>query len=114
MPLLFSYGTLRQESVQIKTFGRLLQGLTDELEGFRLSEIIVEDRAFRAASGKVVHQNVIFTGKTDQRVAGTAFEVSDQELSLCDEYERPAQYRRTMVKLVSGREAWVYAHSPLE
>ena len=26
MPLLFSYGTLRQETVQLSTFGRLLQG----------------------------------------------------------------------------------------
>ncbi len=34
MPLLFSYGTLQQEDVQLSTFGRLLQGQRDELLGF--------------------------------------------------------------------------------
>jgi hypothetical protein len=36
------------------------------------------------------------------------FEISDQELELCDEYERPAQYVRVSARLSSGREAWVY------
>ena len=34
MPLLFSYGTLQQEAVQLATFGRLLRGSPDELVGF--------------------------------------------------------------------------------
>lgn len=114
MPLLFSYGTLQQTSVQLGTLGRLLQGSPDELVGFRLSEVRVEDRAFVAASGKAVHRNVIFTGESDSRVTGTAFEVSDLELALCDEYERPARYRRVMIKLASGNEAWVYTRSPPE
>jgi hypothetical protein len=29
MPLLFSYGTLQQENVQLATFGRLLYGQKD-------------------------------------------------------------------------------------
>ena len=37
MPLLFSYGTLQQEDVQLATFGRLLQGQKDELLGFEQS-----------------------------------------------------------------------------
>ncbi|MGH9961724.1 MAG: gamma-glutamylcyclotransferase, partial [Pyrinomonadaceae bacterium] len=37
MPLLFSYGTLQQESVQLSTFGRLLQGQGDALLGFEQS-----------------------------------------------------------------------------
>jgi hypothetical protein len=31
MPRLFSYGTLQQDTVQMSTFGRLLQGQADEL-----------------------------------------------------------------------------------
>jgi len=37
MPLLFSYGTLQQESVQRSTFGRLLDGPKDELPRFEPS-----------------------------------------------------------------------------
>jgi len=37
MTLLFSYGTLQEESVQPATFGRRLQGSKDELVGFQLS-----------------------------------------------------------------------------
>jgi len=33
MPLLFSYGTLQQQSVQQSTFGRLLTGRSDALVG---------------------------------------------------------------------------------
>jgi len=37
MALLFSYGTLQQEAVQMSTFGRLLDGQPDELVGFEQS-----------------------------------------------------------------------------
>ena len=36
MPLVFSYGTLQEERVQLSTFGRLLQGYSDALIGFEL------------------------------------------------------------------------------
>ena len=43
MPLLFSYGTLQQEAVQISTFGRRLRGEPDELVGFEQSMFRIED-----------------------------------------------------------------------
>jgi hypothetical protein len=52
MPLLFSYGTLQQEHVQLSTFGRLLQGQRDELVGFEPSSVTIEDPQVAAASGK--------------------------------------------------------------
>ena len=52
MPLLFSYGTLQQAAVQLSTFGRLLAGQPDELVGFELSVLRVEDPRFVAASGR--------------------------------------------------------------
>jgi len=33
--LLFSYGTQRQEAVQLANFGRLLQGTHDAMPGYR-------------------------------------------------------------------------------
>jgi hypothetical protein len=43
MPLLFSYGTLQQEDLQLATFGRLLQGQSDELVGFEQSRVRIAD-----------------------------------------------------------------------
>jgi len=108
MPLLFSYGTLRQEAVQLSTFGRLLHGQPDELVGFELSLLKVEDPDFVTASGKAWHAVVRYNGRADGRVSGTVFELTDAELAAADIYE-PAGYTRVMGKLASGREAWVYA-----
>jgi hypothetical protein len=108
MPLLFSYGTLQQEAVQISTFGRRLAGQPDELVDFEQSLLRIDDPDFVASSGKADHAVVRFSGKQDSRVSGMAFEVSDSELARADAYE-PAGYTRIRVLLASGRQAWVYA-----
>ena len=108
MPLLFSYGTLQQEVVQMAIFGRLLAGRPDELVGFERSSLTIEDPAFVASSGQAEHAIVRFNGREDSRVRGTAFEVSDHELASADRYE-PAGYQRIRAMLASGKEAWVYA-----
>jgi hypothetical protein len=108
MPLLFSYGTLQQEAVQLSTFGRVLDGRPDELIGFEQSLLAVEDPQFVATSGKTHHAIVRFTGRADSRVHGTVFEVSEGELDNADRYE-PAGYARVSAMLASGEQAWVYA-----
>jgi lactoylglutathione lyase len=111
MPLLFSYGTLQQEPVQMSTFGRLLQGQPDELVGFEQSLLKIEDPEFVTASGKADHAIVRFNGKTESRVRGTVFELSESELTSADRYE-PAGYKRISTTLASGKQAWVYAAAP--
>jgi hypothetical protein len=106
MPLLFSYGTLQQEAVQMSTFGRLLQGQPDELVGFEQSLFKIEDPQFVAASGKAYHAIVKFNGKHDSRVTGMVFEISNSELADADRYE-PDGYKRITAVLASGKEAWV-------
>jgi len=108
MPLLFSYGTLQQEAVQLSIFGRQLTGHPDELVGFEQALLKIEDPEFVAASGKSHHAIVRFTGRSDSRVPGVAFEVSDSELANADAYE-PAGYTRIAATLASGKQAWVYA-----
>ena len=44
--LLFSYGTLQKEKVQMELFGRLLQGTKDVLEAYKISFIEIKDEAF--------------------------------------------------------------------
>jgi gamma-glutamylcyclotransferase (GGCT)/AIG2-like uncharacterized protein YtfP len=96
--LLFSYGSLRREDVQMTTFGRTLSGRADELVAFELVP------AARNGSG---HANVV-RGAPESRVAGIAFDVSDAELAVADEYERRDDYTRIEAALASGRSTWVY------
>jgi gamma-glutamylcyclotransferase (GGCT)/AIG2-like uncharacterized protein YtfP len=107
MPLLFSYGTLQQEDVQLATFGRLLRGQKDQLVGFEQAMVRIEDPQVVAASGKTHHPIVKPNGRDDSRVSGTVFEISDAELANADRYE-VAAYKRVAATLASGKEAWVY------
>jgi hypothetical protein len=108
VPLLFSYGTLQEEAVQMSTFGRRLAGEADALVGFEQSLLTIEDPQFVATSGKARHAIVTFNGRSDSRVSGTVFELSDHELVRADRYE-PAGYTRIATVLASGKRAWVYA-----
>jgi hypothetical protein len=108
MPLLFSYGTLQRPDVQLSTFGRQLTGHSDALVGFAQGVLTITDPDFVAASGKADHAIVRFTGRSSDSVAGTALELSDDELARADAYE-PAGYTRIPVTLASGKRAWVYA-----
>jgi len=108
MPLIFSYGTLQQENVQLSTFGRLFRGQGDELPGFEQSLVAIDDPQVVAASGKTHYANVKFNGRNDSRVSGTVFEITDDELAAADQYERLAGYKRVAAILASGKQAWVY------
>ena len=108
MPLIFSYGTLQEDRVQLATFGRLLQGRPDALVGFAPSSVPIADPHLVAASGRTHHANVIFDGKNDSRVNGMVFEITDDELAATDRYEQTAAYTRIAATLASGAMAWVY------
>ena len=108
MPLLFSYGTLKEANVQRSTFGRTLSHTQDELVGYGLSIVRVTDASFIASTGKSLHANVVPSGRSDGRVPGVALEVTEEELVLCDRYEAPAHYIRVEADLASARKCWVY------
>jgi hypothetical protein len=105
--LLFAYGTLQTEPVQLSIFGRRLAGTPDALPGYRLKMIQIDDEDFVAASGTAVHRNLEFTGDSADAVEGTVFKVTHSELEHSDAYE-PAGYKRVLVQLRSGLTAWVY------
>ncbi|MBT8444926.1 MAG: gamma-glutamylcyclotransferase [Gammaproteobacteria bacterium] len=114
MPLLFSYGTLQSESVQLATFGRLLRGHDDELVGFETGLVSIEDSSVVGATGVTHYANVRFNGNDESRVSGTVFGITDGELHKADQYERGASYERRRVTLASGQDAWVYLHASEE
>jgi len=111
MPLLFSYGTLQQEEVQVSTFGRKLAGEKDLLTGFEPSLVKIEDQAVAERLKKTHHDNVHNTGDDWSSVQGTVFEVTDAELAKADTFEAQYNYKRLTVPLASGKEAWVYVHA---
>jgi len=105
--LLFSYGTLQLEAVQLSTFGRLLDGSADVLPGFEQAMVLIDDADVVATSGQTHHPILSFSGDAAHSVAGRVFRISPDELAQADRYE-VAAYRRVSVTLASGLQAWVY------
>lgn len=107
---LFSYGTLRQPEVQLASFGRLLGGVDDALPGHRLGELEITDPDVLKASGKRFHPIAEASDDPADAIAGTLFEISQEELWAADAYE-VSDYVRTRARLASGVEAFVYVRA---
>jgi hypothetical protein len=105
--LLFSYGTLRQEDVQIASFGRLLAGADDALPGYKQSLVEITDPEVVRKSGKKFHPIVAPSDDRSDCVPGKVFAITEAELAAADSYE-VSDYRRIRVRLQSGLDAWVY------
>ena len=103
----FSYGTLRQPDVQLGSYGRLLEGLDDQLTGYRLETLAITDPGVVELSGSAEHPVAVFTGDPADVVSGTRFALTTDELRVTDRYES-ADYRRIGVDLASGTRAWLY------
>ncbi len=104
---LFSYGTLQLASVQIGTFGRLLEGKQDALSGFVQDWVEITDPQVLRASDQTHHPILRKTGLLADQVTGTVFQISPQELAAADSYEVD-DYMRVKAQLTSGNWAWVY------
>lgn len=104
---LFSYGTLQDEAVQRRLFGRRLEGSADALAGFRMEWLEQRDPAAVAASAIERHPVVHPSGTPEDRVPGTLLQLTPDELARADAYEAD-DYRRVRVTLASGRSAWLY------
>ena len=105
--LLFSYGTLQLEAVQMATFGRRLAGTPDALLGFELAPLKIEDAAVVAISGSAQHTMAQFTGRASDVISGTVFAVTPDEIRNADTYE-VAAVKRVALVLRSGARAWAY------
>ena len=96
------------------TFGRQLTGTRDVLPGFEETLLKIDDQATVVLSGKSSHAIAKFTGRPSDRVSGTVYAVTPEEIQKADKYE-VAEYRRVAVVLQSGIRAWVYVdarHAP--
>lgn len=104
--LLFSYGTLRQDGVQLAQFGRKLVGHADALVGWKQAMVEITDPDVLMKSGKAFHP-IVMPGGQDDRVPGMVFEITAKELAAADSYE-VSDYKRVSAQLASGKTAWVY------
>lgn len=105
--LLFSYGTLQLESVQLASFGRLLNGQHDAMPGYRKYMLEITDPDVLRKSGEKFHPIVIPSADISDSVEGIVFEITENEISAADRYE-VSDYKRIEVQLRSGLSAWVY------
>src|SRR4051812_27294423 len=106
MPLLFSYGTLRDPAVQQATFGRELAGRPELILGYRLEMLEITDPHVIELSGETSHPMLVATDDLTDTVTGSVLELTDAELAEADGYE-VADYRRVEARLASGDATWV-------
>ncbi|WXT99653.1 MAG: hypothetical protein Ctma_0357 [Catillopecten margaritatus gill symbiont] len=106
--LLFSYGTLQTPAVQIETFGRELIGYEDQLLGYKLAMLEIQDKSVVELSGKTHHPIAI--AQQGETVQGKVFEITPEELAQSDKYE-VSDYHRVLGKMASGKSVWVYVAS---
>jgi len=107
MECLFSYGTLQQENVQLKNFGRILEGSKDVLQKYILKEIEITNDSVLKISNKKFHPILFFSNNEKDEVHGTVFKITSSELFQADIYEVD-DYERIKVTLKSGARSWVY------
>ena len=105
MPLLFSYGTLRQPEVQRELFGEVVASSPDTLHGWVEREVVISDPEVVRLSGSAVHPALV-RGE-GQPIAGAVLELTDAQLAAADAYE-VSDYARAEVTLASGRATFVY------
>jgi hypothetical protein len=105
--LLFSYGTLQQEDVQLASFGRLLDGTDDAIPGYKQSLIEITDPEVIRKSGSKFHPIIAPTDNPENEVKGKVYKITESELIAADAYE-VSDYKRVGVRLRSGKQAWVY------
>jgi GNAT superfamily N-acetyltransferase len=105
--LLFSYGTLRSETVQLASFGRTLKGEKDYLKRYRITTMEITDADVLAKSGEKYHPAAIPSKNEKDKIEGIVFEITPEELTVADAYEVD-DYVRTSVRLGSGKKAWMY------
>jgi gamma-glutamylcyclotransferase (GGCT)/AIG2-like uncharacterized protein YtfP len=110
MELLFSYGTLQDTPVQIETFGRELEGYVDQLLGYKLETLLIQDQSVVDLSGKTHHPIAVFSMNADDKISGVVFKITKQELAQSDLYE-VSDYKRIKAEFKSGKKAWVYVQA---
>lgn len=98
MENLFVYGTLKKPEIQKEVIGRVADLTEDSLKGYKQSTVYVRGENFTILINSKNRFDIVF---------GSVMEITGEELRKIDEYETDV-FKRKMVVLNSGKEAWVY------
>lgn len=94
---LFVYGTLLAPETREAVFGRPVPYIEpDTISGFEIEGLLIEDVSYPAlirSKSSMVHGGIVV--------------IHEDELKLLDEYETD-EYSRLYIRLMSGKQAWVY------
>ena len=105
--LLFSYGTLQNENIQLEIFGRKLNGLKDRLRGFRIGQLQLATGNEPNPENIQSYPVAIAGDPQKDYIDGKIYQLTPEELQQADRYETGA-YKRVNLQLESGKLAWVY------
>lgn len=105
--LLFSYGTLQLEKVQLENYGRILKGEQDKLKGYKIENLQITDSLVLSKSQLENHPIAVKSKNVSDFIDGVLFEMTETELAETDKYE-VSQYHRILETFVSSKKAWVY------
>lgn len=102
MENLFAYGTLKDKEIQEKIFGRILKGTSNNLIGYVIKDIPIEEEF-----GIIQYQIITETKNAAESINGMCYQLRERDLELADSYEG-IHYKRLKVKLESNEMAWTY------
>lgn len=105
MEQIFSYGTLQSKAIQMQVFSRLLSGTPDQLLGYKLKDLKIEEEF-----GMADYFVAIPSENPSDAIAGIVYSISSKELAKVDLFESNA-YKRVEITLKSGTNAWIYLES---
>lgn len=105
MENLFAYGTLIDKEVQETIFGRVLEGTLDQLKGYIVKKITIEEEF-----GMTEYPIITATQNPEDNISGILYQLTQRELQLADTYEG-IHYKRIQVELNSNEIVWVYSAS---
>ena len=102
MEKLFSYGTLRSKQIQMQLFNKLLKGTQDQLLGYKLKSLQIEEEF-----GMADYVVAVPSEDSSDPIHGIVYNISPSDLAKVDIFESNA-YKRVEVTLKSGVVAWIY------
>lgn len=105
MEQIFSYGTLQSKAIQMQVFSRLLSGTPDQLLGYKLKDLKIEEEF-----GMADYFVAIPSENPSDAIDGIVYSISSKELAKVDLFESNA-YKRVEITLKSGTNAWIYLES---
>ncbi|WP_348800273.1 gamma-glutamylcyclotransferase family protein [Flavobacterium adhaerens] len=102
MEQIFSYGTLQSKEIQKQVFNRVLSGTPDQLLGYTLKDLKIEEEF-----GIEDYFVAVPSDNPSDSIKGIVYSISELDLAKADQFESNA-YQRLQITLKSGTVAWIY------